>query len=108
MKKLILVALTASLAATMMAPVAEAGSKSRACKIYAKQETDRMVNRHVGTGLVTGAGTGLLVGALIGKKSVLPGLGIGAVAGTLGGAIVGTEKRKRFYRAAYNDCMSNY
>jgi uncharacterized membrane protein len=108
MKKIILIAMSATMAATLMASGAEAGSRSRQCKIYAKQETDRMVNRSVGTGLVAGAGTGLLVGALIGKKSVVPGLAIGAVAGTMGGAIVGTEKRKRYYRAVYNDCMSGY
>jgi uncharacterized protein YcfJ len=92
---------------TSTASISEAKmTKSQKCKIYAKKEVDRMVNRSVGTGLVVGAGSGLILGSILGnKKSAVRGAAIGGVGGVLAGAVIGTEKRKRVYNAAYADCM---
>jgi hypothetical protein len=95
MKKFASVALSLALATTMVAATASEGfarSRKAECRYYAKRQADRVVNRDVGTGLALGAG----------------GLAIGAVGGTVVGAISGSEKRKRVYRAAYYDCMNNY
>jgi hypothetical protein len=109
MKKIISVLISAALALAVIPATSSVSyakmSRSAKCKIYAKKEVDRMVERSVGTGLVLGAGTGLLVGSLIGKKRAVPGLAIGAVGGTLAGAVVSSERRKKVYNAAYADCM---
>ncbi len=112
MKKLASIALSLALASSMVAATTTesfARSRSAQCKIYAKRQADHVVNQSVGSGLALGAGTGLLIGGLTnGNRGLVPGLAIGAIGGGMVGAISGTEKRKRVYRAAYYDCMNNY
>jgi hypothetical protein len=112
MKRSFSILLGLALATSMMAVTASesfARGRTTTCKIYAKRQADRNVNRSVGTGLVLGSGTGLLIGGVTrGHRGLLPGLAIGAIGGGVLGAISGTEQRKRIYRRAFNDCMNNY
>jgi hypothetical protein len=109
MKKFVSIALSATLATAMLATSAEqsfARSRSAQCNVYAKRQADHVVNNNVGTGMVLGGGTGLVLGGIThGNRGLLPGLALGVIGGGVVGAISGTEKRKRVYRAAYADCM---
>jgi uncharacterized protein YcfJ len=112
MKKFVSIALTAALAATMVATTASDGfarSRKAQCRVYAKRQADHVVNNSVGTGLALGAGGGALIGGLTnGNNGILPGLALGAVGGTVVGAVSGSERRREVYRSAYFDCMNNY
>ncbi len=109
MKKFVTIAMSAALASVMLIASADqsfASSRSTKCKIYAKRQSEHMVNRSVGTGVALGAGTGLFIGGITnGNKGLVPGLALGAIGGGVVGAISGTERRKRVYRNAYADCM---
>ena len=112
MKRFTSIALAFAIAATSLGATADmsfAKSKKAYCKSYAREEADNYVgNGDVATGLVVGGGTGLAIGGLLkGNKGLLPGLAIGAVGGTMLGAISTAEKRKKIYKIAYNECMYN-
>jgi hypothetical protein len=112
MKRSLSIILGLALASASMVATADmsyAKSRKQTCAKYAQRQADNVVNRSVGTGAVLGAGTGLFLGGVSrGNRGLLPGLAIGAIGGSVVGAISGTEKRKRVYRAAYYDCMNNY
>ena len=112
MKRSFAIILSLAVASASMVATADmsyAKSRKQTCARYAQRQADNVVNRNVGTGAVLGGGTGLLIGGLSnGGRGLLPGLAIGAIGGGVVGAISGTEKRKRVYRAAYYDCMNNY
>jgi uncharacterized protein YcfJ len=112
MKRTLSVLMSLALASAVLVTTSDASfarSRKETCRIYAKKEANHYANASVGTGLVAGAAGGALLGTIFnGHKGTVPGAIVGGVGGTFVGAINGAEKKKRVYRAAYQDCMANY
>jgi hypothetical protein len=87
-----------------MGTTAAAAASPAYCDGYARNVANKKAGGNALGGAFLGGVGGAVVGGILGGNR---GAGVGAVAGAAGGAVVGGSTWRKYYNAAYAQCMSS-